>query len=99
MLVKSGIVLKKKGMVKNIKRRLILTKQPRLYFQTADTGEYKSDILITPFVHAIYHGGDKFEIHCKKSAKRYQLKVDSGSADEAEKWVSKINRVIEAFTK
>lgn len=78
MLVKTGIVVKKKGVIKNIRRKLTLTNQPRLYFSTADTGEYKSDILITPFVAASYHGGDRFEIYCKKSGKRYMLKVENG---------------------
>ena len=99
MLVKTGIVLKKKGVIKNIRRKLTLTNQPRLFFSTADTNEYKSDILITPFVQASYHGGDKFEIWCKKSGKKYSLKVENGSADDAEKWATKINRVVEASTK
>ena len=78
MLVKTGIVFKKKGMMSNnIKRQLTLTNQPRLYFTNPDTNEYKSDILITPFVQAILKGPDKFEIICKKSGKQYHLKVQN----------------------
>jgi hypothetical protein len=97
MLVKSGIVFKKKGMIKNIQRRLTLTNQPRLYFSTADTNEYKADILITPFVQAVHKGAHKFDIICKKSGKHYQLKINGG--EDASVWVTKINRVIEAATK
>lgn len=98
MLVKTGIVFKKKGMMSHlIQRKLTLTNQPRLYFSTADTSEYKSDILITPFVSAVWKGGDKFDITCKRSGKHYTLKVER--ADEAEMWATKINRVVEASTK
>lgn len=99
MLIKSGVVYKKKGLAKyNIKRRLLLTNQPRLYFTTADAPiEYKCDILITPFVSAVLKSQDKFDIVCKRSGKHYALKVEG--VDEASTWVTKINRVIEAATK
>lgn len=52
-MVKTGIVYKKKGMIKSdIELILTLTNQPRLYFMRADTKEYKSDILLTQFVSA-----------------------------------------------
>lgn len=105
MLVKTGIVFKKKpgimiGVSNSVKRRLTLTNQPRLYFSNPDTGEYISDILITPFVSAIMKSGgnqDKFEILCKKSGKHYNLKVSPG--EDANAWVNKITRVIDTFTK
>jgi len=52
MLVKQGIVTKKKGgmISSTVKRLLTLTNQPRLYFTNPDNNEYKSDILVTPFV-------------------------------------------------
>lgn len=97
MLVKTGIVFKKKGLVKNIERKLTLTQQPRLYFSTSDTNEYKSDILITPFVSAVLKGAHKFDIICKRSGKHYNLKVPE--SEDANQWVTKINRVIETSTK
>lgn len=97
MLVKSGIVYKKKGMIKNdIQLRLTLTNQPRLYFTRADTNEYKSDILLTQFVSAIVKTKNKFEIQCSRSKKQYLLKV---ADDDAEIWVTKINGVIHAHNK
>jgi hypothetical protein len=92
MLVKSGYVFKKKGVISNIKRKLILTNQPRLYY-TTDTGEYKADILITPFVRAHYKAADKFEIFCKKSGKNLIFKI---VGEDANTWVNKINRVIDS---
>jgi hypothetical protein len=79
MVVKSGIVYKKKGVISNLKRKLILTNQPRLYY-TTDTGEYKADILITPFVSAIQKAPDRFDIVCKKSGKTIIFKVTGEDA-------------------
>jgi hypothetical protein len=62
-----------------------------------ETNEYKSDILITPFVTAVNKGEGKFDITCKKSGKHFMLKANS--AEEANVWVTKINRVVEASTK
>jgi hypothetical protein len=95
MIVKSGVVFKKKGVISNLKIKLILTNQPRLYY-TTETGEYKADILITQFVKAIYRDKNRFEIQCSRSGKVIILKVNG---DEANTWVNKINRVIEAHTK
>ena len=46
MVIKSGFVFRKKGIVSNNKRRLILTNQPRLYY-TTEAGDYKGDIVLT----------------------------------------------------
>ena len=77
MLVKQGIVTKKKGgmISSTVKRLLTLTNQPRLFFTNPDNNEYKSDILITPFVQATLRAQDKFEILCKKSGKQYSLRA------------------------
>lgn len=70
MMVKTGIVYKRKGMIKSdIQLILTLTNQPRLYFMRADTKEYKSDILLTQFVSAKFLSKNKFEINCSKSKK------------------------------
>ena len=96
MIVKTGIVFKTKGLVRQVERRLTLTQQPRLYFSTSDTnpGEYKSDIILTPFVSAVHKGPHKFEIVCKRSGKVYYLKL--AESEDSHQWVTKINRVIEA---
>lgn len=95
MLIKSGFVFKKKGVISNLKRKLILTNQPRLY-QTLENGEYKSDFLITPHLRAIYRAPDKFEIYCKKNSKNVIFRI---VGEDATTWVTKINRVIDAHSK
>ena len=98
MMVKTGIVYKKKGMIKSdIQLILTLTNQPRLYFMRADTKEYKSDILLTQFVSATFKSNKKFEINCSRSKKQYLLKVPEN--DDAQMWVTKINGVIHAHTR
>lgn len=52
MLIKKGMVSKKISIIKSMKYKLILTNQPRLYL-VKENGEYKEDILITPFVKAV----------------------------------------------
>ena len=96
MLVKSGIVFKKKGVITNIKRRLILTNQPRLY-QATENGDYKTDLLVTPHLKAIYRAPDKFELFCSKSGKNIIFRVMN--SEDANTWVNKINRVIDALQK
>ena len=97
-MVKTGIVYKRKGMIKSdIQLILTLTNQPRLYFMRADTKEYKSDILLTQFVSAKFLSKNKFEINCSKSKKQYMLKVPDN--DDAQMWVTKINSVIHAHNK
>jgi hypothetical protein len=83
MLVKTGVVYKKKGgmMSSAVKRQLTLTNQPRLFFSNPETQEYKSDLLITPFLQAVLKGPDKFDIICKKSGKQYTLKVVNNEAE------------------
>jgi len=61
MLIKSGFVYKKKGIINSLKIKLILTNQPRLYY-TRENGEYKGDFLISSSVKAIYKDKTKFEI-------------------------------------
>eukprot|EP00347_Sterkiella_histriomuscorum_P024266 403331728 len=91
-LVKSGIVFKKKGVISNLKRKLILTNQPRLYYLD-NNNQYKGDIILTPQVRAIYRAADRFEINCQKSGKTIIYRV---IGEEAGTWVSKINRVLDA---
>lgn len=74
MLIKSGIVYKKKGVLGNLKRKLILTNQPRLYYLN-EHGAYKSDILITSSVRATCTQADRFEIRCSQSGKALILRV------------------------
>ena len=95
MLIKKGIVFKKKGVISNLKRTLILTNQPRLYYKS-ETGEYKADILISPYLRAHYRAPDRFEIACKKSGKHIIFRI---VGEDASIWVNKINRVIDAHTK
>ena len=92
MVIKSGFVFRKKGIVTNNKRRLILTNQPRLYY-TTENGDYKGDIVLTQFVQASVIQPNQFEIFCKKSGKKIIFKLN---IDEAGTWVSKINRVIDS---
>ena len=96
MLVKQGIVFKKKGVITNLKRRLVLTNQPRLYY-TTESGEYKADILLTPMVGAVLKASDRFDVTCRKSGKTIIFKTASTGVEEAQQWVSKINRVIETM--
>ena len=95
MVIKSGVVYKRKGVLGNLKRKLILTNQPRLYFVT-DQGQYKADIVITPFLKATSHSSDKFEITCKKSGKNIIFKV---VGEDASIWANKINRVVEGHAR
>ncbi len=95
MLIKSGIVYKKKGILGNLKRKLILTNQPRLYYLN-EQGLYKADILITPYVRATCTQSDRFEIRCSQSGKSLILRV---VGEDAQIWATKINRVIDAHTK
>ncbi len=68
MLIKSGIVFKRKGIISNVKLKLTLTNQPRLFY-TTDQGHYKADILITPYLRASAQGAERFEIYCSKSGR------------------------------
>ena len=95
MLIKTGIVTKKKSVIKTRKVKLTLTNQPRLYY-TNEQGEYKADILITPYVKAVSKGSNRFDIQCSKSGKVIVFNIAS---EDSSVWVSKINRVIETHTK
>ena len=81
MLVKQGIVHKKKGVISTVKVKLVLTNQPRLYYCHGDTGEYKADILLTPMVQAVSKAPDRFDVYCKKSGKNIVFKANT--AEEA----------------
>ena len=95
MLIKQGIVTKKKSIIKSKRYKLILTNQPRLYM-TQENGEYKTDILLTPFVRAVSRQSNKFEIICSKSGMNLQFTVNG---EDSGIWVTKINRVIDIHTK
>ena len=96
MLIKTGIVVKKKGF-KSKKVRLTLTNQPRLFVQN-ENGRYKYDFLISKDLKVMFKSRGLFEVICDASKTVVGFRVDPGT-EESKSWTSKINRVIEVHTR
>ena len=62
----------------------------------SESGDYKSDIVVTHHVQAIKKQNNRFDIIDNRSGMILQFTIIG--TEDAEQWVSKINRVIQSHT-
>jgi len=95
VIVKEGLIYKKKPFLFYDKRHLKLTNQPRLMYFDPKTNQYKGDVVMYSGVTAVKTAPKSFEVRTPHRIYFFK-EIDRDSVDS---WVELINKAIQEFVK